>query len=61
MSIELLIVLIFSAAGYMYSMEGTQVARTIELNDGTHMPVLGLGTWKVASTVTLYTISALYC
>ncbi|XP_037621891.1 aldo-keto reductase family 1 member B1 [Sebastes umbrosus] len=33
----------------MYSTEDTQVARTIELNDGTQMPVLGFGTWKSCS------------
>ncbi|XP_071346233.1 aldose reductase-related protein 2 [Trachinotus anak] len=33
----------------MYSMEDTQVARTIELNDSRQMPVLGLGTWKASS------------
>ncbi|XP_068580153.1 aldo-keto reductase family 1 member B1 [Cebidichthys violaceus] len=27
-------------------MEDSQVARSVELNDGTRMPVLGLGTWK---------------
>ncbi|KAK2841736.1 hypothetical protein Q5P01_011936 [Channa striata] len=27
-------------------MEDTQVARSVQLNDGNHMPVLGLGTWK---------------
>lgn len=32
----------------MDSVEDTQVVRTLELNDGRLMPVLGLGTWKVA-------------
>ncbi|XP_008309625.1 aldose reductase-related protein 2 [Cynoglossus semilaevis] len=27
-------------------MEDVQVSKTLELNDGTHMPMLGLGTWK---------------
>ncbi|XP_034445199.1 aldo-keto reductase family 1 member B1 [Hippoglossus hippoglossus] len=31
---------------FSVEMEETQVARTLELNDGSHMPVLGLGTWK---------------
>ncbi|XP_029377841.1 aldo-keto reductase family 1 member B1 [Echeneis naucrates] len=30
----------------MYSMEDMHVARTIEMNDGRQIPVLGLGTWK---------------
>ncbi|XP_068168841.1 aldo-keto reductase family 1 member B1 [Antennarius striatus] len=30
----------------MNALEDTQVARTLELNDGTRMPALGLGTWK---------------
>lgn len=29
--------------------EDTRVARTIELNDGTQMPLLGFGTWKLLS------------
>lgn len=33
-------------------MEDKQEARTIDLNDGTKMPLLGLGTW----TVTLHLI-----
>ncbi|KAK5609251.1 hypothetical protein CRENBAI_014107 [Crenichthys baileyi] len=28
-------------------MEDTQVVRHVQLNDGTRMPLLGLGTWKV--------------
>nr|XP_019965221.1 PREDICTED: aldose reductase-like [Paralichthys olivaceus] len=31
---------------FSVDMEDTQVSRTLELNDGSHMPVLGLGTWK---------------
>ncbi|XP_047209952.1 aldose reductase-related protein 2 isoform X2 [Girardinichthys multiradiatus] len=30
----------------MLSMEDTQVVRHVQLNDGTRMPLLGLGTWK---------------
>ncbi|XP_028285969.1 aldose reductase-related protein 2 [Parambassis ranga] len=30
----------------MDSVEDTQAARTLDLNDGRRMPVLGLGTWK---------------
>ncbi|XP_037538612.1 aldo-keto reductase family 1 member B1 [Nematolebias whitei] len=30
----------------MYSMDDTPVVRHVQLNDGTRMPLLGLGTWK---------------
>lgn len=38
----------------MYSVEDTQVARNVELNDGSRMPLLGLGTWKVAPFLYLH-------
>lgn len=44
----------------VYLMEDTQVARILELNDGTRMPVLGLGTWKVALTLISNTCCSLY-
>lgn len=45
----------------MYSVEDTQVARHVELNDGSRMPLLGLGTWKVAPFLYLHLTLRMYC
>ncbi|KAL0968219.1 hypothetical protein UPYG_G00263960 [Umbra pygmaea] len=34
--------------------ESSSFARTIQLNDGTRMPLLGLGTWKANSSTTVF-------
>lgn len=43
------LLLISSGSFSFCTMEEQQEPRTVELNDGRKMPLLGLGTWKVMS------------
>lgn len=44
---EVVPLVLVSALVWLRSMTEKRETKTIELNDGTRMPLLGLGTWKV--------------